>query len=314
MKKNDVLGKERNLEREFQDTFATILGHGLPVDNPRSFFEQAIKDLVSLSAHVQRVYMETHGDTTLSGKELEDTAFAYFHLPAVEPYLEEAGKKLDVFNQLQAFIKNKLSTISEVITPSGHFRIQKDRGGSVFETKLIVNRLQVLLYILRNNAIDLDHVTMEKGILTPGMMRQESYISVDIPVIHRLVHVCDEVGNATYVFDSQVLLQLNISNETLNELNKEEKNELISANPGVGVRFMQTPKWTSEMEELLFSDDLRQHALTKEATSVPRVSQSELDPWKGFWTDEHDKHWGPINRIICKLPYISRTGIESILK
>ncbi|MBI2037858.1 MAG: hypothetical protein HYT15_02915 [Candidatus Magasanikbacteria bacterium] len=167
--------------------------------------------------------------------------------------------------------------------------------------------MKTLLYTLQNNGIELDDIQIFEGEISPEMIRKTSYITVVIEKINRIVQVCDEEGNASYVFDMAHLQELGVNVPDVNTMSKEEKNTFLLQNRQAGQRFIQGPKWAAILESLLY-EDFKELQLSpgdsfENDQELPQVSKIELDPWKGFWTDQEGKHWGPITTIIKKATY-----------
>jgi hypothetical protein len=94
-------------------------------------------------------------------------------------------------------------------------------GSGTYEAPRKLDRLVTLAYILeRDFDIDPSTVRYVQGSTTDTMLRQEPYVRVEIEDLNRVVYVCDEEGNASYVFDAEVLEQLGI---TPPELDKHEQ-------------------------------------------------------------------------------------------
>ena len=75
--------------------------------------------------------------------------------------------------------------------------------------KKMVNRLKtIFVYFKEDFEVDVDnpdHLTLTKGMVDNKMMRKTSYFLVSALKIDRKMLVCDEGGNASYVFDAKVL-------------------------------------------------------------------------------------------------------------
>jgi hypothetical protein len=79
------------------------------------------------------------------------------------------------------------------------------------------------------------------------MMRKVSYYLVTAPTIERTVLVCDEEGNATFVFDSKVLKEFHMESAELLELTKTDLKDLIEQDPRIGKRLIFTDDFVGNM-------------------------------------------------------------------
>lgn len=86
------------------------------------------------------------------------------------------------------------------------------------------------------------------------MLRQEPYVRVLIEDLDRIVYVCDEEGNASYVFDSEITEQLGITPPELDAMTKNQRNALLRVTPSAGRRIIQSPQWRSVMSTALRED------------------------------------------------------------
>lgn len=135
-------------------------------------------------------------------------------------------------------------------------------------------------------------------------MRKLSYATVEVPALNRIVQICDEEGNASYIFDREEIEKVGLTADGLNRMSKNDKNALIAKNSKIGKRLVQTKHWRDSMSALLVEIKQSKDEDTPEAPgrdNLPRVSVSELDPWRGFWTDEAGRHWGATYQIAIKI-------------
>ena len=93
-----------------------------------------------------------------------------------------------------------------------------------------------MLYILQNDfEIEFKNIPIKEGITTSKMMRQTSYTRVEISDLERVVYICDEEGNASYIFDARKLAEQKI---TLEELDLDDK-EGSDLEKELGIDFLE---------------------------------------------------------------------------
>lgn len=306
------IDNENKLQEQFQTQLNTVLQQELTFDNIDVYVEDAVNNLVSFVGKVTKEYTQKHPGLTAKGKELEDIALKSYGLESIDSFLESASQKLESVMGAEDFIRKNIQYIDEVITPPDAASISTNSGEGTFEKPGVKNRLKTLLYILQNHGIDLNALQVFEGKVPAKMMRKLSYITVVISELNRIVQVCDEENNASYIFDTSGLEKLNVDVDGINRMTKDEKNELLSENPQIGQRFVEGPKWVAKLEGMLYEDFEQETGsvavdLPKNQIEIPQVSTIELDPWKGFWTDKEGKHFGHQTSICSKLGCAARS-------
>lgn len=286
-----------------QKRHRAILGRQLVPADIDTFADRAIEELIALAKEATESYAREK-ELVIEGdkrKDFEDEAFQYYGLQSVSDLLEKAQEKLEVMQEISRFTAEHLNWehLKTVITPPEKQRSGLEPGNGEFAHDMIP-RLKTMLFILRERGVALERVTLMDGIVTPDMVRQTSYATLVIPEINRLAQVCDEEGNASYIFK---LSGINV--EAINRMTKPEKQELIVRQPGIGVRFKQGPNWREKAEFYLFEEIPTEQ--NEARTAVPLGERplmplyGELDSWSGFAVDEESRHWGIRAAIAKKL-------------
>ena len=83
------------------------------------------------------------------------------------------------------------------------------------------------------------------------MMREQSYSLVETPALNRAVFVCDEEGNATFVFDTARLADAKLDSSILIRMTKDELSELLEQQGNLGRRVVYSPQFVERMVSLL---------------------------------------------------------------
>jgi len=314
---SEVTNRDFALKKdEFKKRFNEIINKPLTIDNIDSFADDALNELIVLIGEIKEEYENRHlieEGQQIDQNTLESLACVEYGLPETSPILDLITKKVSQLEQIDDFINNNIIQRNEVIVPPDQISPEFGNGeGREKKDPSIIPRLKTLLYILEADfSLDLKELTLTQGQNTKEMVRKLSYVTVEAPEINRVVQVCDEEGNASYIFDLAEMEKHGISVEDLNQTTKEEKNELIRQYTGLGIRVVQNPKWRFVVSEYLSEKIPEREAKDKgyffkpeiskeidqEVGSIPQVSRSEVDPWRGFWTDEEGNHWGPIRRM-----------------
>jgi biotin operon repressor len=288
-------------KRKFQQRLEAIKNKELSTENIDSFADSVLNELIDLAGSVTDAYARSEDIEKENTKEFEQDAFEHFGLTDLSKVLELAHKKIESLERVNNKIANT-PKIDTVITPPDTEDPALEFGEEDYEKPETEPRLKTLLYILENNGIDVEGgVDTLKGKITDEMMRNTSYVTVSIPEIDRVVQVCDEVGNASYVFKLSA-----VDVENINDMTKSEKNDLLEANPEIGLRIEYYDGWRQTLQQLLFTDEIEMtKAITKNndksnlenEKQIPRVRSGELDKWRGFYVDEDGEHWATIGTI-----------------
>ena len=294
---------------QLKERLQEIISRPLTAANIGTYFDDALSELIELTDRVAGAYKQAHPNENAKGGELEDKAFEYFNLESIPEILASISvAKVNVGEVAKRMEGIEIS--DGVLVPPTEQRPNFGNGSGTFELAKISERVRLLLYILKNEGIpveDAQAVSIRQGTITDTMLRQVSYTRVEIPSLNRIALVCDEEGNATYVFDSDKAGRIEKEGRDISALNKEELNQFIQQNPGAGVRFSYGPRWSERLRGFLTEpiEASQENGSTQDTVldpTIPRVSKSELDPWRGFWTDpETGKHYGGIDRIGKKL-------------
>ncbi len=233
-------GYKEFVEGRFDDIITRPVG-----GNIDEYAERAFRDLVDIVQDVQDAYAR---QSEVPAAFLEDRgslqherrAMAFFGL---DPYaIESALSHLEHISNLDEIIANITEYVPIVIVPPDRRSPVVAGGEKPFTDKPLIPRLKAFLSSLETNfGIDLrdpNQCHLKEGELDPGMMREESYKFVLLSTLNRIVLICDEAENATFVFDSSVLADLpdGPTHDQLMGMTKDQLRELIQNVPRVGYR------------------------------------------------------------------------------
>lgn len=294
---------ETEKEAALQSRLSRILGQKITVENIDSYFDGVLNGLIDFTEEVVRDYEAHNPSSGLEGRELEDAAFSSFNLMPLGSFIDVANDKIGYLNKAEQVTRQH---VDRVITPPGEKQGLKIGGNEAYVKPNLKNRLLGLLYIIQQQGISLEDTWVREGAVSNGMMRKQPYFSVIIPQLERAVMVCDEEGNASYVFNLALLAEVQASIEEVEDMTKTDKNHFINSNPGIGLRFIYTPDWMAKTEDLLTGDlvDPAMSRSAREDSEIAHVNVVELDPWRGFWTDPATgEHWGSSVSIATELQW-----------
>ena len=281
-------------------SLSEILNRPFTAEKIDTYFDHALNDLVTLTERAVHAYSHIHPRPRSSSMRKEDLAFSYFGLQGIPEILSSIAKKQDELKLVEDWLSVHSEIFRDVIVPPGSIETNIGPGTRPTESQMFYNRIKTLLYVLKDEGADLSGLRATRGHIRDEMMRRTSYISFEIPEINRLALVCDEKGNASYIFDLEKLLDVLEQKEKLFHMEKEKINEMIRQNEGLGVRYTHSRHWADRTRNFLFGTLELKKAASSESAAYP-VSQDELDPWRGFWTNPDGKHHGPKKQIARKI-------------
>lgn len=242
------LRAEQAVMPDFQAELTDIIDKPLTAETIDIYAESALDDLAEL---IQRVADSYPAHSSAHGKDLEDAACAYFGLEGMEETLDHIADKAAEIQALDVIIAGSHAT-NKVITPPGATNPLELRDGNhMFEGIDKIPRLKTLLFVLANefgvDVHDKDQLNIIKGSVEDNMVRQESYYLVEASILGRIVLVCDEQANATFVFDSDELEQGEVATEKLIQLSKDELRDFLDDNPHAGQRIPYSPNFVPDI-------------------------------------------------------------------
>ncbi len=245
-----------SLKESYKKRLDGILNKQLTVENIEAFADEALSETIELTDEILEQYKnnpEFNSDTTLSTQQQEDEAFKILELPNLQEVLQSIINVKDKIQVLKEYINTNTENIDEVITPpQPDYPTKISTGSGEGMEKKMFPRLLTLLYIIEHDFdIKASEVSITKGVVTPNMVRKTSYVRVEIPDLKRVIYICDEEGNASYIFDIAKLTEHDLTLEEIDKDNKGDKNSLIAHYPGIGIRLVQSNNWRIRVSNAL---------------------------------------------------------------
>lgn len=313
---------ELNKQEDFRVSLGVIENQEFTGEDISVFINDILNKFTNLTDRIVERFKKEEGFVDESASNtLEDMAFDRYGLPDMEVILDKIQAKVDQVEDIKKFITRAKHSGTVIVPPDEYLKLETEEGKERYKKPEVVDRLSTLIYILENDlGVKQENISIVKGLVGPEMMREEPYYRVDAKVndeCERIIYICNEVRNATYVFDKNKLRNTGIDMENdgrLDNMTKRERNDFISKNPGTGYRLVQRENWRDNISDLLTQEigQLKVHDknVINQDPNIPKVSLSELDRWRGFWTDENGEHWGSL-KVISKTINTGR-GILSL--
>ena len=240
----------------------------LTLENTDTYVDGALGAVINLVEDVVAEYDAQPGAEWqqlggANGKEHEDAALKHFGLEDVEGILRNLDDKASQFAVIDGVIAQANEASDVFVPPDSTPVLQATGSGTGIEKKGRQPKLENLLFVLMNDfGIDPDDpeaVSIVRGIVNLNMMREEPYYQVTVPGIDKVILVCQEYGNATFVFNGEWVCEQVSANRSskdesarpLTDYTKEELSKLIKDNPGQGARIMATKNFTANLANAL---------------------------------------------------------------
>lgn len=262
---NSELGAQKET---FKNRLSKAIDNPLTLENTDTYVDDALDAVINLVGDVVVEYDAQPGAEwqqlgEANGKKHEDAALKYFELEDVEAILRNLDDKASQFAVIDGVIAQANEASDVFVPPDSTPVLQATGSGTGIEKKGRQPKLENLLFVLMNDfGIDPDDpeaVSIVRGIVNLNMMREEPYYQVTVPGIDKVILVCQEYGNATFVFNGEwVREQVNSNRSSENEperpltdYTKEELGKLIYDNPEQGARIIVTKNFTANLVNAL---------------------------------------------------------------
>ncbi len=247
-----------SLKETFKKRLNAILYKQLTVENIETFADEALSGTVKLTDDILAEYKTNPNlhlnQIPLDKREQENEAYAILGLPNISEILQSIINVKEKIDAIGKYINRNNEVTDEVMIPAQADSLLEIKSGSGkgIENKKFIPRLLILLYILEIDfEIPKEEIKIAEGTIAPGMVRQTPYVRVEVSDIERVIYICDEEGNASFVFDTDKLEKAGIKIENLDISDKGAIKKLLAEQPGIGARIIQTKYWRTNMVELL---------------------------------------------------------------
>ena len=228
---------------DFVGRMDQILNRPLTVNTIDSYAEHALNEVIELIESAEDAYSHQPTIAQPTHAAAEDAALHYYGLNGAAEVLDHLSEKDAELRAIDQRIAAVATSHLVIVPPDMHLSGPNRASESTESYKQPKNqaRLKTVLFLLANEfevALDNpDEVMITEGSVGSTMMRQLPYYEVVVPSLNRTILVCDEYGNATYVFDTQKteqLLQQQNSTDLLCNRTKRDLAALIDQRPDCG--------------------------------------------------------------------------------
>jgi biotin operon repressor len=225
--------------RDFKSELNGIISAKLTPSQLLHYADHAIDQLVQLLEDTSTAYQREPTILFETPREIEDTASRYFDLPSVESILDHICGKEEEISSIykQAAVAPEAEHV--VLSPDPGATVDIQPADGTFDREMTsVPRTETIMFILANDfGVDLkdpEQFDIHTGKMPSSMMRKLSYKTIELPQLKRLIFVCNELNNKTFVLDVSAAEKLGISAEQLAHLSKPDLDTLIGESPKLG--------------------------------------------------------------------------------
>ena len=243
-------------KKSFTARLKGITGRSLTPEGIDEYASMALNDLVGLiddcidSSSLNMTDYKT-------GKEYEETALERAGLDpgVIEQTLDHIASVDEGIKRLNKVIAKNTVATNKVIVPPDSISLNIVVGSGDFKPKEIIPRTKTIVFLasqLTETDIDNpDDLKITTGVLGDNMMREESYSLLELPKAGVSFLVCDEEGNATFVFDNEKLEELEITPTDLMDLTKSDIREFLEEEIDLGQAIKYSTRFTDRIINIL---------------------------------------------------------------
>ena len=292
-----------------EETLDSILDVELNVENINSYTTDAFNRLVAFADKKIADYRKIESVENLSYTEIEDVAFKYYGLESINSILDYIADKSKEIRDLDKIIDSADKVDNVIVQPDVVSQNISNNGNGEFKEKRMIDRLKTVLFVLKEDFdVDLNdeaNFKIQKGIVSKNMMRKTSYYLVNASAINRTILICDEEGNASYVFDSKKIEEKKINNDSLINYTKSELNDLLKEDPEIGRRVI----YSKEGFVPRIIDSIKNPISTIPDEFSPRLKDMSFS----YLYPKHPENYLSINGIAEKFE-ISHVLVSKVIK
>ncbi len=250
-------GEIKESERDYQARLNSILSTPLTAENIDSYADDAIDSTIEL---INDIIVDPHykWDITLAEnkKETEDRILQEVLDTNVEDILNHIIDIKDDINKIDFKIADsRKSNKDSVYIPPDKTTVNIVTNNGSFNQIYLLPKAKIALFILENDfEVDLDdprQFNMNTGMVRPEMMRQTPYDMIEAPELNRAILSCDEIGNRTFVFDTEKLKEAKITTDFLLDATKTELDQIMKDYPKIGQSLVYSQNYADRLKKAL---------------------------------------------------------------
>ncbi len=291
------------LRQDIDETFCKEL----TPDNVRYFADELIEDLLSIRNRATEHFISNIAvQSYLNEQTLEDDAFSTLKLPCINELLDSAAKIAHELPVIDLIIKNCDVEQSVFVPPDDNTQAQIVHGKKNREIITSERTKITLLILAKDFGVDLadeSSFKLKQGIVDPKMIREYPYNVAIAHNLQRAILVCDQVGNITYVLNTEITKENGETIDVFLNMTKTEIDDYLLKCPEAGQRVIDSTHYIANLREAIRYP----HQASKKIDPSNETEDkcSELDINQSITTSEVQKklhiHGNTLNKILRDL-------------
>ena len=251
-------GEDLDQKEKYQQKLDDILSTGLTAENINTYSDDALNGLIGLIDEIKNdpAYKWDFSLNT-STREQEDEMFRQILGINVSNALEGIIGIGDDIRHLGDIIeKHRQNTEQMTYVPADKlgFTAIVANGGDFSKSPVVPKTKATLLLLEKDYGVNLNNeeeFQMFTGVNSKNMMRRISYDMINLPLLNRAIVSCDEIGNRTFVFDTNMLEEKGISLNDIKNMTKQEIQDLLANNSELGTSLTYSKNYLANLAELI---------------------------------------------------------------
>jgi len=237
-------------QHDYQSQIQAILTQPLRPENIDRYADQALEQLIGVVENAEDEYVAISGAESTRDGVTQDAATQYFGLGNVNQLLDHLSDKATEIQHLDAVITHAHHSGNVLVPTDPHGSGIQPGSGEMMPAQ-IIPRLKTTLFILQQafdvNLDDPESFELTEGEVLPNMMRNTSYYRLDVYALERTLLICDEEGNASFIFDTKQLADLGYNGQDIHKMTKSDLDLMIDTHPSVGRSMRYSENFVSKM-------------------------------------------------------------------
>lgn len=238
-------------QKKLSGRLGSLISAELSPENINTYASNALEGVIEVADIVRQAYGI---DASAWCLETENKAFSINRLGNINDILDHITQIDAAITDIDKVIA-RLEKKDVILVPPDELQSIHTGNGQGIELPGSVPRLKTVLFILQKDfgvdPTDSEHIRIAQGTNSETMMRRQSYTSLDILSLKKLVLVCDEKENVTYVFDTQKLDEVGHTISDIETSTKTQLNNLLVTYPNLGQRIVYSRSFVKGMKAAL---------------------------------------------------------------
>lgn len=285
--------------KQVKAEFDAVWNSEVTAENIRSFSDDCLDKVAEIVTQVTKERFPGEEIT----QEKEDIAFRELGLDVVGTLNQlqtVIGQKDLEIKSIFQYVINVVKTNTVIIPPSDK-RFPQKMTGDTTEKQPETFKAEMTIYILTHDfGIPFEEINIFEGEVLKDMVRKTPYIRIE--ALGKVIYVCNEPLNNTFVFDLASLPE-GIDVEQLDNMNKGELEELVYNHPSKNYIIKFASKWGENLFQAI--SGTKKIRIRKDLTEInpkhlPVVINDVNNPYYGFAFIDGE-YWGTVSRFQTEL-------------